>query len=342
MPYKANTNRYQKLIYRRCGNSGLLLPPITLGLWHNFGGKKSMTNESKKMLFRAFDRGVTHFDLANNYGPPYGSAESNFGKVMNSDLNKYRDELIISTKAGYDMWPGPYGEWGSKKYLTASLDQSLKRMNLEYVDIFYSHRFDPLTPLEETADALTQSIRSGKALYVGISSYSSKQTIKMNKLLKERGVSCLIHQPSYSMINRWIEKDLLFTLKKLGIGCIAFSPLAQGMLSGKYLKSIPKISRISDNSSLEKKMITKSYLYKIKELTKIANKRGQSLPQMALSWVLRHPTMTSALIGARTVKQLDECLDSQKNLDFTKKELKKIDIYAKEEKINLWAKSSSN
>ncbi len=342
MPYKANTNRYQKLIYRRCGNSGLLLPPITLGLWHNFGGKKYMANESKKMLFRAFDRGVTHFDLANNYGPPYGSAESNFGKVMNSDLNKYRDELIISTKAGYDMWPGPYGEWGSKKYLTASLDQSLKRMNLEYVDIFYSHRFDPLTPLEETADALTQSIRSGKALYVGISSYSSKQTIKMNKLLKERGVSCLIHQPSYSMINRWIEKDLLFTLKKLGIGCIAFSPLAQGMLSGKYLKSIPKISRISDNSSLEKKMITKSYLYKIKELTIIANKRGQSLPQMALSWVLRHPTMTSALIGARTVKQLDECLDSQKNLDFTKKELKKIDIYAKEEKINLWAKSSSN
>ena len=342
MPYKANTNRYQKLIYRRCGNSGLLLPPITLGLWHNFGGKKTMTNESKKMLFRSFDRGVTHFDLANNYGPPYGSAEANFGKVMNSDLNKYRDELIISTKAGYDMWPGPYGEWSSKKYLTASLDQSLKRMNLEYVDIFYSHRFDPLTPLEETADALTQSIRSGKALYVGISSYSSKQTIKMNKLLKERGVSCLIHQPSYSMINRWIEKDLLSTLKKLGIGCIAFSPLAQGMLSGKYLKSIPKISRISDNSSLKKKMITKSYLYKIKELTKIANKRGQSLPQMALSWVLRHQTITSALIGARTVKQLDECLDSQKNLDFTKKELKKIDIYAKEEKINLWAKSSSN
>ena len=342
MPYKANTNRYQKLIYRRCGNSGLLLPPITLGLWHNFGGKKSMTNESKKMLFRAFDRGVTHFDLANNYGPPYGSAEANFGKVMNSDLNKYRDELIISTKAGYDMWPGPYGEWSSKKYLTASLDQSLKRMNLEYVDIFYSHRFDPLTPLEETADALTQSIRSGKALYVGISSYSSKQTIKMNKLLKERGVSCLIHQPSYSMINRWIEKDLLSTLKKLGIGCIAFSPLAQGMLSGKYLKSIPKISRISDNSSLDKKMITESYLIKIKQLTKIAKKRNQSLPQMALSWVLRHKNMTSALIGARTVEQLDECLDSQNNLIFSSEELKEIDKYAKEEKINLWAKSSKD
>ncbi len=342
MPYKASTKRYQKLTYRRCGNSGLLLPPITLGLWHNFGGKKSMPNESKKMLFRAFDRGVTHFDLANNYGPPYGSAETNFGQLMKSDLSKYRDELIISTKAGYDMWPGPYGEWGSKKYLTASLDQSLKRMNLEYVDIFYSHRFDPLTPLEETADALTQSIRSGKALYVGISSYSSKQTIKMNKLLKERGVRCLIHQPSYSMINRWVEKDLLSTLKKLEIGCIAFSPLAQGMLSGKYLKTIPKISRISDNSSLDKKMITKNYLLKIKELTKIAKKRGQSLPQMALSWVLRHPTMTSALIGARTVKQLDECLDSQKNMNFSSKELRQINKYAREENINLWAKSSSN
>ncbi len=342
MSYKANTKRYQKLVYRRCGNSGLLLPPITLGLWHNFGGKKSMSNESKKMLFRAFDRGVTHFDLANNYGPPYGSAEANFGKVMNSDLNKYRDELIISTKAGYDMWPGPYGEWGSKKYLTASLDQSLKRMKLEYVDIFYSHRFDPLTPLEETADALAQSIRSGKALYVGISSYSSKQTIKMNKLLKDRGVSCLIHQPSYSMINRWVEKDLLITLKKLGIGCIAFSPLAQGMLSGKYLKTIPKVSRISDNSSLDKKMITKSYLIKIKELTKIANRRGQTLPQLALSWILRHPTMTSALIGARTVRQLDECLDSQNNLTFSNSELKNIDKYAKEEKINLWAKSSTD
>ncbi len=342
MPYKASTKRYQKLTYRRCGNSGLLLPPITLGLWHNFGGKKSMSKEAKRMLFRAFDRGITHFDLANNYGPPAGSAEVNFGKVMNSDLKKYRDEMIISSKAGYHMWDGPYGEWGSKKYLTASLDQSLKRMKLDYVDIFYSHRFDPLTPLEETADALVQAVRSGKALYVGISSYSSKQTIKMNKLLKVRGVSCLIHQPSYSMINRWIEKDLLFTLKKLGIGCIAFSPLAQGMLSGKYLKSIPKISRISDNSSLDKKMITESYLLKIKKLTNIAKKRNQSLPQMALSWVLRHKNMTSALIGARTVEQLDECLDSQKNLIFSSEELKEIDKYAKEEKINLWAKSSKD
>ena len=342
MSYKANTKRYQKLIYRRCGNSGLLLPPITLGLWHNFGGKKSMPAESKKMLFRAFDRGVTHFDLANNYGPPAGSAEKNFGKILKSDLNVYRDELIISSKAGYHMWDGPYGEWGSKKYLTASLDQSLKRMQLEYVDIFYSHRFDPLTPLEETADALVQAVRSGKALYIGISSYSSKQTIKMNKLLKQRGVTCLIHQPSYSMINRWVEKDLLSTLKKLQIGCIAFSPLAQGMLSGKYLKSIPKISRISDNSSLDKKMITESYLIKIKQLTKIAKKRNQSLPQMALSWVLRHKNMTSALIGARTVDQLDECLNSLNNLVFSSEELKEIDKFAKEEKINIWAKSSKD
>ena len=341
MTYKAHSNRYTKLNYRRCGNSGLQLPPITLGLWHNFGGKSKMLNESKKMLFRAFDRGVTHFDLANNYGPPYGSAESNFGKVMNTDFKKYRDELIISTKAGYDMWPGPYGEWGSKKYLTASLDQSLKRMKLDYVDIFYSHRFDPLTPLEETADALAQSIRSGKALYVGISSYSSKQTIKMNKLLKQRGVNCLIHQPSYSMINRWIEKDLIQTLKKLGIGCIAFSPLAQGMLSDKYLKKIPKISRVADNSSLDIKLITKKYLNNLKNLIKIAKKREQTLPQMALSWVLRHPTMTSALIGARTVKQLDDCLDSQNNLGFSKTELKEIDKFAIDQNINLWSPSSS-
>ena len=339
MSYKANNQRYKNLDYRRCGCSGLLLPPITLGLWHNFGGK-TMSLESKKMIFRAFDRGITHFDLANNYGPPYGSAEFNFGTLMNSSLRSYRDELIISTKAGYDMWPGPYGEWGSKKYITASLDQSLERMQLDYVDIFYSHRFDPLTPLEETADALAQAVNHGKSLYVGISSYSSKQTIKMNKLLKERGIKCLIHQPSYSMINRWVEKDLLKTLKKLEIGCIAFSPLAQGMLSQKYLKNIPKKSRASENSSLDKKMITKSYLQKILNLSKIAKKRNQTISQMALAWVLRHPTMTSALIGSRTVKQLDQCLDSLKNLDFSKDELKKIDKYAMEEKINLWSASS--
>ena len=341
MTYKADNKRYTYLDYRRTGLSGLKLPPISLGLWHNFGGK-NMSNESKKMIFRAFDRGVTHFDLANNYGPPYGSAEYNFGTLMNSDLRLYRDELIISTKAGYDMWPGPYGEWGSKKYITASLDQSLERMQIEYVDIFYSHRFDPLTPLEETADALAQAVNHGKALYVGISSYSSKQTIKINKLLKERGIKCLIHQPSYSMINRWIEKDLLKNLNRLGIGCIAFSPLAQGMLTEKYLNNIPIISRASENSSLDKKMITKSYLNKIRNLSKIAKKRDQSISQMALAWVLRHPTMTSALIGSRTVKQLDECLDSLKNTNFTKKELKEIDKYAKEEKINLWSDSSKH
>jgi len=340
MKYKAHDKRYNNLNYRRCGNSGLLLPPITLGLWHNFGGKNNMSPESKKILFQAFDRGITHFDLANNYGPPYGSAESNFGKIINSDLKKYRDELIISTKAGYDMWPGPYGEWGSKKYLTASLDQSLNRMRLGYVDIFYSHRFDPLTPLEETADALAQAVYQGKTLYVGISSYSSKQTIIMNKLLKERGIQCLIHQPSYSMINRWIEKDLIKTLKKLGMGCIAFSPLAQGMLSEKYLKSIPKNSRAAENSSLNKKMITKTYLSKISNLSKIAKTRGQTLPQMALAWVLRHPTMTSALIGARTLNQLNECLDSLNNLKFSKSELKQIGMFAKEERINLWESSS--
>ena len=339
MPYKASPYRYYNFKYNRCGNSGLQLPPITLGLWHNFGGK-SISSEAKKMIFRAFDRGVTHFDLANNYGPPYGSAENNFGKLISSNLRTYRDELIISTKAGYDMWPGPYGEWGSKKYLIASLDQSLNRMQLEYVDIFYSHRFDPLTPLEETADALAQAIYQGKALYIGISSYSSKQTIKMNKLLLERGIRCLIHQPSYSMINRWIEKDLLKTLSKLCIGCIAFSPLAQGMLSDKYLHKIPKNSRAAENSSLDKSKITKSYVKKIKGLSKIGNNRGQTISQLAIAWILRHKTMTSALIGSRTVKQLEECLDSLKNLKFSKFELKQIDKFAKEEKINLWEPSS--
>ena len=341
MSYIASSSRYSYNNFKRCGVSGLDLPKITLGLWHNFGGKK-LNTESKKMIYRAFDRGVTHFDLANNYGPPFGSAESNFGQLMSKDFKKYRDELIISTKAGYGMWPGPYGEWGSKKYLSASLDQSLKRLKLDYVDIFYSHRFDPLTPLEETAEALALSIQQGKALYVGISSYSSKQTIKMNKILKDQGIRCLIHQPSYSMLNRWIEKDLLSTLKKLGIGCIAFSPLAQGMLSDKYLKTIPSKTRASENSSLDPKMITKSYKYKIKNLSDIAKKRRQTVSQLAIAWVLRHKTMTSALIGARTVKQLDECLDSLHNLEFNKKELRLINKYAKEEKINLWAASSKN
>ena len=341
MSYSASNTRYSENNFKRCGKSGLDLPLITLGLWHNFGGKKVNT-ESKKMIFRAFDRGVTHFDLANNYGPPYGSAESNFGNIISKELKKYRDELIVSTKAGYDMWPGPYGEWGSKKYLTASLDQSLKRMKLDYVDIFYSHRFDPRTPLEETADALHRAVHQGKALYVGISSYSSKQTIKMYKHLEDRGIKCLIHQPSYSMINRWIEKDLLKTLKKLGMGCIVFSPLAQGMLTDKYIKKIPKVSRANENSSLSPKLITKSYKEKIINLKKIATKRNQSVSQMALSWVLRHDEVTSALIGARTIKQLDECLDSLNNLDFSTKELKLIDKYAQEENINLWSASSKH
>ena len=341
MSYTASPKRYSFNNFKRCGKSGLDLPQITLGLWHNFGGK-NINLESKKMIFRAFDRGVTHFDLANNYGPPPGSAEANFGKILSKELKKYRDEIIISSKAGYDMWPGPYGEWGSKKYITASLDQSLKRMNLEYVDIFYSHRFDPKTPLEETADALLRAVQQGKALYIGISSYSSRQTIKMYKLLKERGITCLIHQPSYSMINRWIEKDLLKTLNKLGMGCIAFSPLAQGMLSEKYINKIPKISRANEDSSLSPKLITKSYKEKIINLKKIADKRNQTISQMALSWVLRHKEVTSALIGARTLKQLDECLDSLNNLNFTKTELKLIDKFAKEEDINLWSASSKN
>ena len=341
MSYIPNPKRYTYNNFKRCGDSGLDLPQITLGLWHNFGGKV-IKSESKKMIFRAFDRGVTHFDLANNYGPPYGSAESNFGNIISHELKKYRDEILVSTKAGYDMWPGPYGEWGSKKYITASLDQSLNRMKLDYVDIFYSHRFDPNTPLEETADALHRAVHQGKALYIGISFYSSKQTIKMNKLLKQRGIKCLIHQPSYSMINRWIEKDLLKTLKKLGIGCIAFSPLAQGMLSDKYIKKIPTTSRANENSSLSPKLITKSYKEKIINLKKIASKRNQTISQMALSWALRHKEVTSALIGARTIKQLDECLDSLNNLNFRKKELKLIDKFAKEEDINLWSASSKN
>mgnify|MGYP001244984703 CR=1 FL=1 len=341
MQYKADNKRYKKLNYRRCGNSGLQLPSITLGLWQNFGGS-NISPEAKKMIFRAFDRGVTHFDLANNYGPPYGSAERNFGRIINKDLKKYRDELIISTKAGYDMWDGPYGNWSSKKYITASLNQSLKRLNLDYVDIFYSHRFDPLTPLEETAEALSLAVKQGKTLYVGISSYSSKKTIEINKLLKERGVKCLIHQPSYSLINRWIEKDLLSTLKKLGIGCIAFSPLAQGMLSDKYLKYIPSKSRASKNDSLKKIMITQSYKNKIKNFSKIAKSRNQTVSQLAIAWVLRHKTMTSALIGARTLKQLDECLDSLNNIKFNKNEITQINKYAKDENINLWASSSQN
>ena len=327
--------------YRNTGTSGLKLPLLSLGLWHNFGGN-SMSSESKKILFKAFDLGITHFDLANNYGPPYGSAESNFGKVMQQDLMKYRDELIISSKAGYDMWEGPYGEWGSKKHIIASCDQSLKRMKLDYVDIFYSHRFDPNTPLEETADALESIYRSGKALYIGISSYSAKKTNAMSSILKKRGIKILIHQPSYSLINRWIEKDLSSSLKKNEIGCIAFSPLAQGMLSEKYLKGIPKISRANQTiTSLDKKLITKRNIQIIQELNMIAKNRGQSLSQMAIAWVLNNKIITSALIGVRNTKQLLENVHALENLNFSKEELKLIDKKALDGGINIWAQSSS-
>ena len=342
MTYKAFEKRYSEMEYRKCGSSGLKLPLISLGLWHNFGGK-TINPESKKVLFKAFDLGITHFDLANNYGPPYGSAEANFGKIMKRDLKKYRDELIISSKAGYDMWDGPYGEWGSKKHVVASCDQSLKRMNLDYVDIFYSHRFDPNTPLEETADALESIYRSGKAQYIGISSYSAKQTKKMYEILNSRNIKILIHQPSYSLINRWIEKDLTKTLINKGIGCIAFSPLAQGMLSEKYLKGIPKVSRANQKiTSLDKKLITSRNITMIKELNIIAKKRGQSLSQMSIAWVLNNKAVTSALIGVRNLKQLKENVDTLKRLDFTNNELSLINKKAKDANINLWLASSSH
>lgn len=342
MTFKALDKRYSEMEYRKCGDSGLKLPLISLGLWHNFGGK-TINLESKKVLFKAFDLGITHFDLANNYGPPYGSAEANFGKIMKRDLKKYRDELIISSKAGYDMWDGPYGEWGSKKHVIASCDQSLKRMNLDYVDIFYSHRFDPNTPLEETADALESIYRSGKAQYIGISSYSAKQTKKMYEILNSRNIKILIHQPSYSLINRWIEKDLTKTLINKGIGCIAFSPLAQGMLSDKYLKGIPKVSRANQKiTSLDKKLITSRNITMIKDLNIIAKKRGQSLSQMSIAWILNNKAVTSALIGVRNLKQLKENVDTLKRLDFTNNELSLINKKAKDGNINLWLASSSH
>ena len=341
MSYSAQKNRYQNMQYRNCGKSGLKLPLLSIGLWHNFGGSSGMSSESKKILFASFDAGITHFDLANNYGPPYGSAEENFGKVMQSDFKKYRDEMIISSKAGYDMWDGPYGEWGSKKHVIASCDQSLQRMKVDYVDIFYSHRFDPNTPLEETADALESIYRSGKALYIGISSYSANKTKAMIKILKNRNIKLFIHQPSYSLINRWIEKDLTKTLIENGVGCIAFSPLAQGFLSDKYLNGIPKGTRVSENSSFSKDLITKNNLKIINNLNSIAKKRGQSLSQMALAWVLNNKAVTSALIGVRTLTQLQDNLAALNNLKFSKDELKSIDKKAKEGKINLWAPSSS-
>jgi L-glyceraldehyde 3-phosphate reductase len=323
--YQALESRYATMHYRRSGKSGLKLPAISLGLWHNFGGVDTLEN-SRAMLRRAFDLGITHFDLANNYGPPPGSAEETFGQILKSDLAPYRDELIISSKAGYYMWPGPYGEWGSRKYLVASLDQSLKRMGLDYVDIFYSHRPDPETPLEETMGALDYIVRSGRALYVGISSYSPEQTREASRILKSLGTPCLIHQPVYSMLNRWVEDELLDTLREEGMGCIPFSPLAQGLLTDKYLKGIPEGSRASKaHGFLKAKQITPDKLAQIKKLNAVAKARGQTLAQLALAWVLRHETVTSALIGASSVVQIEDAVGTLDNLEISQEELQKIE-----------------
>ncbi|QKV19154.1 L-glyceraldehyde 3-phosphate reductase [Oricola thermophila] len=333
-------NRYERMVYRRCGRSGLDLPAISLGLWHNFG--HDTPHDTKRAIVRtAFDHGITHFDLANNYGPPPGSAEEAFGEILRTDLKGYRDELIISSKAGYLMWPGPYGEWGSRKYLIASCDQSLKRMGLDYVDIFYSHRFDPDTPLEETMGALDQIVRSGKALYAGLSSYNSQRTREAVKILNDLGTPCLIHQPSYNMLNRWVERDgLKETLKDLGIGSIAFTPLAQGMLTNKYLKGVPQDSRAAQGKSLKTEFLNEKTIEHIKKLNEIAQRRGQSLAQMALAWVLRENGITSALIGASRPEQVIDCAGAVGNLEFTPEELAEIDKYADEENINLWAQSA--
>ncbi|RYD55864.1 MAG: L-glyceraldehyde 3-phosphate reductase [Sphingomonadales bacterium] len=342
MPYAADPARYDgRMPYRRCGVSGLDLPAISLGLWQNFGGT-DVFETGRDILRRAFDRGVTHFDLANNYGPPYGSAEENFGRVLATDFASHRDELVISTKAGWDMWPGPYGDvGGSKKYLIASCDQSLKRMGVDYVDIFYSHRVDPKTPLEETMGALAQLHRQGKALYVGISSYSPELTRKAAAILAEERVPLLIHQPSYSMLNRWVEGGLLDTLAELGTGCIAFSPLAQGMLTSKYLAGVPQDARAAKGGSLGQHLLSEDNLARIRALDAIAKKRGQTLAQMAIAWVLRDPRVTSALIGARTVQQLDDSLDAVSNLAFSDDELAEIDCHATDGALDLWKVSSS-
>ncbi|MFC1582455.1 L-glyceraldehyde 3-phosphate reductase [Planctomycetota bacterium] len=325
MAYQADDARYESMVYNRCGASGIKLSAISLGLWHNFGDVDDFEN-GRAMAHRAFDLGITHFDLANNYGPSPGSAETNFGRILKEDLSAYRDELIISSKAGYLMWPGPYGEWGSRKYLIASCDQSLKRMGLDYVDIFYSHRPDPDTPLEETIGALDTIVRSGRALYAGISSYQPEQTEAALKIFKELGTPCLIHQPSYSIINRWVENGLLDVLEKRGVGCIAFCPLAQGRLTDKYLNGIPDDSRAhKEHGALKENAITEEYLIQANPLNDIAQARGQSLAQMALAWVLRQPAVTSALIGASKVSQIEDNVKALENLEFTDEELKKID-----------------
>ncbi len=323
--YHADDTRYDTMTYRRCGQSGLLLPAISLGLWHNFGGVDPM-DEARAMIHRAFDLGITHFDLANNYGPPPGSAEENFGRILREGIGRYRDEMIISTKAGYRMWPGPYGEWGSRKYLIASLDQSLKRMGLDYVDIFYSHRPDPDTPIEETMGALDSIVRAGKALYVGISSYNPVQTRRAVEVLNQLGTPCLIHQPSYSMFDRWIEDGLTDVLEDEGVGCIVFCPLAQGLLTNKYLDGIPSDSRAAKpHGFLKQDHITPDKLAKVKALNAIAQERGQSLAQMALAWVLRLPVVTSALIGASRVSQIEDCVGALSKLDFSQSELDRIE-----------------
>jgi L-glyceraldehyde 3-phosphate reductase len=338
--YVAADDRYERMRYRRTGRSGLDLPVISLGLWHNFGNDRPFTTQ-QAICRRAFDLGVTHFDLANNYGPPYGSAEENFGRMLATDFTPYRDELVISTKAGWDMWPGPYGDRGSRKYLLASLDQSLRRMGLDYVDIFYSHRFDPDTPLAETLGALDSAVRAGKALYVGISSYSPGKTEEAVAILRDLGTPLLIHQPSYSMLNRWIEDRLLDVLGEHGVGCIAFSPLAQGLLTDRYLNGIPADSRIRTGGALSESMINESNLAKVRALNGIAERRGQSLAQLALVWALRDPRMTSLVIGASSVRQLENSLGALDNLELTPDELAEIDRYATEGEINLWAESSA-
>ncbi len=334
-----NPHRYDDIPYRASGTSGLKLPPISLGLWQNFGGA-DVFETGRAVIRRAFDRGVTHFDLANNYGPPYGSAEENFGKIFAADFRGYRDEMIISTKAGWDMWAGPYGIGGSRKHVLASLDQSLQRMKLNYVDIFYSHRPTPDVPLEETMGALAQIVRQGKALYVGISSYGPERARKAHELLKKEGIPLVIHQPSYSMFNRWIEEQLLDTLSELGVGCIAFSPLAQGLLTSKYLNGVPQDARITHSGSFKKEMISPETIAKVRGLNDIAKARGQTLAQMAIAWTLRSPRVTSALIGARNVDQLNDSLDALKNLSFSETELKKIDVHATESGIDLWRSQS--
>jgi len=338
--YVPRQDRYDSVQYRRTGRSGLLLPPISLGLWQNFGDSHPLA-QSRAILRRAFDAGITHFDLANNYGKPYGSAESNFGRIFREDFAPHRDELVISTKAGWDMWPGPYGEFGSRKYLLASLDQSLARMGLDYVDIFYSHRADPETPLEETMGALDTAVRQGKALYVGISSYGPEMTREAVQILRDLGTPLLIHQPSYSMLNRWIEHELLDVLDAEGVGCISFGPLAQGLLTTKYLNGVPEDSRVRTGVGFDEKMLTEDNLNRVRALNEIASRRGQTLAQMALAWTLRDPRVTSTLVGVSSIEQLEDNLRALDNLEFSPAELAEIDQHAEEGHLNLWERSAS-